>query len=57
MKETLYKTSQYFPKPYEPIGGHVNLKLDLSNYTTKADLKIAAGLIRLIQDENQTQLT
>ena len=48
MKETLYKTSQYFPKPYEPIGGHVNLKLDLSNYTTKADLKIAAGLIRLV---------
>ena len=48
MKETLYKTSQYFPKSYEPIGGRINLKLDLSNYATKTDLKIAAGLIRLI---------
>ena len=31
--------SQYFPKPYEPFGGHINAKVDLSNYATKADLK------------------
>ena len=31
--------SQYFPKPYEPFGGDVNVKVDLSNYTTKADIK------------------
>ena len=31
--------SQYFPKPYEPFGGDVNVKVDLSNYKTKADIK------------------
>ena len=31
--------SQYFPKPYEPFGGVINVKVDLSNYTTKIDLK------------------
>ena len=31
--------SQYFPKPYEPFGGDINIKVDLSNYTTKADIK------------------
>ena len=31
--------SQYFPKPYEPFGGDVNVKVDLSNYATKTDLK------------------
>ena len=31
--------SQYFPKPYEPFGGDINLKVDLSNYATKSDLK------------------
>ena len=31
--------SQYFPKPCEPFGGHINVKVDLSNYATKADLK------------------
>ena len=30
---------QYFPKPYEPFGGHFNVKVDLSNYGTKTDLK------------------
>ena len=29
--------SQYFPKPYEPFGGDINVKVDLSNYATKAD--------------------
>ena len=31
--------SQYFPKPYEPFGGDINVKVDLSSYTTKTDLK------------------
>ena len=36
--------SQYFPKPYEPIGGDINVKVDLSNYAIKPDLKNAAGV-------------
>ena len=39
IKKTLYKLSQYFPKPYEPSGGDINVKVDLSNYATKSDLK------------------
>ena len=35
----MYKTSQYFPKPYEPFGGDINVKVDLSNYAIKTDLK------------------
>ena len=31
--------SQYFPKPYEPVRGDTNVKVDLSNYATKTDLK------------------
>ena len=31
--------SQYFPTPYEPFGGDINVKIDLSNYATKIDLK------------------
>ena len=31
--------SQYFPKPYELFGGDINVKVDLSNYATKADIK------------------
>ena len=31
--------SQYLPKPYEPFGGDVNVKVGLSNYATKTDLK------------------
>ena len=31
--------SQYFPKPYEPFGGDINVKVDLSNYATMTDLK------------------
>ena len=33
------KMSQYFPKPYEAFSGDINIKVDLSNYTTKADIK------------------
>ena len=31
--------SQYFPKPYEAFSGDINVKVDLSNYETKADIK------------------
>ena len=31
--------SQYFPKSYEPFVGDINVKIDLSNYATKNDLK------------------
>ena len=31
--------SQYFPKPYEPFRWDINVKVDLSNYATKADIK------------------
>ena len=31
--------SQYFPKPYEPFGWDINVKVDLSSYVTKTDIK------------------
>ena len=31
--------SKYFRKPYEPFGVDINVKVDLSNYATKTDLK------------------
>ena len=31
--------SQYFPKPYEPFRGNINVKVDFSNYATKTDIK------------------
>ena len=31
--------SQYFPKPCEPFGRDINVKVDLSNYATKTDIK------------------
>ena len=31
--------SQYFPKPYEPFGEDIHVKVDLSNYAAKTDLK------------------
>ena len=33
------KMSKYFPDPFEPFGGDINIKVDLSNYATKADIK------------------
>ena len=36
--------SQYFPKAYKPFGGDINVKVDLSNYATKLDLKNATGV-------------
>ena len=31
--------SQYFPKSNELFGRDINVKVDLSNYATKADIK------------------
>ena len=31
--------SQYFPKPYKNLGRDINVKVDLSNYAPKTDLK------------------
>ena len=31
--------SQYFPKPYEQFGRDINVKVDLSNYAIKIDIK------------------
>ena len=31
--------SQYFPKPYEPFGRDINVKVDIPNYATKPDIK------------------
>ena len=33
------KMSQYFPKPFRIFGENINVKVDLSNYATKTDLK------------------
>ena len=41
IKRTLYKMSQYFPKTYEPFGRDIDVRVDLSNYATKTDLKNA----------------
>ena len=30
---------RYFPKPYKPFHRDINVKVDLSNYATKTDLK------------------
>ena len=31
--------SKYVPKPYKPFGRNINVKVDLSNYATKSDIK------------------
>ena len=31
--------SQYFPKPFRSFGENIKVKVDLSNYATKADIK------------------
>ena len=39
IKRSHTKMSQYFPKPFRSFGGKINVKVDLSNYAAKADLK------------------
>ena len=31
--------NHYFPKPFKSFGGNINVKVNLSNYATKTDLK------------------
>ena len=31
--------SSYFPKPFRSFGGNINVKVYLSNYAKKADIK------------------
>ena len=38
-KRPCIKMSQYFPKPFRIFGGNINVKVGLSNYATKTDLK------------------
>ena len=33
------RMNQYFPKLYEPFGGDINVKVGLSKYPTKTDIK------------------
>ena len=39
IKKTLYKMSQYFPKPHELFGGDINVSVDLFNFEAKDDIK------------------
>ena len=39
MKLLCIKMSQYLPKPFRNFGGNNNIKVDLSSYATKTDLK------------------
>ena len=36
--------SKYFPKSCEPFAGDINIQVDLSNYSARADLKNATGI-------------
>ena len=38
-KRHCLKLSQYFPKPFRSFGRNINVKVYLSNYATKTDLK------------------
>ena len=44
IRKISHRMSQYFPKPYELLGGNINVKVDLSNYATKAGFKKATGI-------------
>ena len=39
IKKTFYKMRHYFPQPYRVFGRDINVKVDLSSYGTKADIK------------------
>ena len=39
IEKTLYKKTQYFPKPFRGFGGNLNVKVGNSNYATKANIK------------------
>ena len=40
IKKISYKMIQYFPKPFNShLGDSIKVKIDLSNFATKADIK------------------
>ena len=39
IKKPFVKLNQYFPQSFRSFGGNINVKVDLSNYTTQADIK------------------
>ena len=42
------KMSQYFPKTFRSFGVNINVKVDLSNYATKTNLKNVTQVDTLI---------
>ena len=40
----IHLTIGLIKKDFEPFGGDINVKVDLSNYSTKADLQNATGI-------------
>ena len=40
--------SQYFPKPYEPFGEDIIVKVYLSSYATKTDIKNISHMIHQV---------
>ena len=43
-KKCYIRMSQYFPKPYEPFGGDINVNVYSPYYATKVDLKNATWI-------------
>ena len=43
--------SQYVSKPFRHFGGNTNVKVDLSNYTTKTDLKNVAHIDVVVKND------
>ena len=39
MKKTFHKNESVLSQPYINFGGNINVKVDLSNYATKSDIK------------------
>ena len=44
MKFPRINISQYFPKPFIRFGGNISVKVDISNYAIKNDLKNIAHI-------------
>ena len=42
-RKDIVKMSQYFFKPFEPLGGDINVKVDLFSYVTKPNLRKTRG--------------
>ena len=43
--------SQYFPKLFKSSGKNINVKVDLSNYATKSDLKNVTHVDKQIKNK------